>query len=374
MSFQSMKKSPIGLAIVGCGRVGRIRARCAREYPGTEWIGCCDVDKKKGQAFADEFQADFFTTDYNELLKRPEINAVVIATDEEWHARMLFAAIEGGHRILVEKPLATNAIESAKVVKAAEEAGAELLVGYTQRFRRRWLTAREHVQSGYLGEITSATTRALINRRVGIYRLSGNEDRSLLSPMVISGTHALDTVLFILGEKKTPVEVTARSVTRTMSGVGTQDATFCIFTFDDGSLWSMECSWGLPEIWPASTYSLEVGIIGTDGAITIDDTHADFILASEKPLASHRGDERYVHLLGSYPAGDVSRGQFWGPMREESNAWLAHLYTGVEMPHATGADGHRNLVLTMAADLSAKRKKSVSLPIDPEELHSELIA
>ena len=366
------KKNPIGLAIVGCGRVGEIRGRCAREYPGTEWIGCCDIDEKKGRKLAEELKADYFTTDFRELLKRSEVNASILATDEEWHAEILFASIEGKHRILVEKPLSTNAVDSAKVISAAEKEGAELLVGYTQRFRRRWLTAREHIRNGQLGEITSASTRAFVNRIVGFTRLAGNEDRSLLSPMVISGTHALDASLFMIGDEKKPMEVTSRSVTKAMAGAGTQDATFSIFTFDDGSIWSMDCSWGMPANWPASTYSLTVGIIGTEGAITIDDTHADFIMASEKPLPSHRGDERYVHLLGSYPAGDMSDGKFWGPMREETNAWLAHLYTNVKTPHATGAEGHRNLMLTMACDLSAKRKKPVFLPIEPEVLHEEL--
>ncbi|MDP7502771.1 MAG: Gfo/Idh/MocA family oxidoreductase, partial [Nitrospinota bacterium] len=241
---------------------------------------------------------------------------------------------------------------------------------------RRWFTAREHVAQGRLGDITSAATRAFVNQMVGVVRLGRNEDRSLLSPMVISGTHALDASLFILGNSKQLVEVTSRSVTRTMVGLGTQDATFNIFTFDDGSIWSMDCSWGMPINWPASTYSLTVGIIGTEGALTIDDTHADTIMATEKPLPSHRGegDKRNVHLLWSYPAGDISDGQFWGPMREESNAWLAHIYTGIKTPHATGAEGQRNLLLTMACDLSAKRKKPVVLPIEPEALHAELTA
>ena len=151
MTVSGGEKNPIGLAVVGCGRVGRIRARCAREYPGTEWLGLCDIDEKKGKAMAGEFGADFFTADFAELIKRPEVNAVIIATDEEWHAKPLWEAIAQGHRILVEKPLATSVAESARIVEAAEAAGVELLVGYTQRFRRRWLTAREHVQSGVLG-------------------------------------------------------------------------------------------------------------------------------------------------------------------------------------------------------------------------------
>ncbi|MCE2452690.1 MAG: Gfo/Idh/MocA family oxidoreductase [Nitrospinae bacterium] len=120
------EKNPIGLAIVGCGRVGRIRARCAREYPGTEWLGCCDIDEKKGKAMAEEFGADFFTTDFAELIQRPEVNAVIIATDEEWHAKPLWESIAQGHKILVEKPLATSVVESAKIVEAAEAAGVEL--------------------------------------------------------------------------------------------------------------------------------------------------------------------------------------------------------------------------------------------------------
>ena len=247
-------------------------------------------------------------------------------------------------------------------------------MGYTQRFRRRWLTAREHVQSGILGEVTSATTRALLNRQVGITRLSKNEDRSMLTPMVISGTHALDVMLFVMGPEKQPVEVVSRSISRVMTGIGTQDATFSIFTFDDGTIWSMECNWGMPTIWPASTYGVTISVVGTEGALTIDDTHADFIMASENPLASHRGEERHVHLLESYPAGDMSKGQFWGPMRDESIAWLAHVYTGTDMPHATGAEGHRNLMLCMACDLSAKRREVVKLPIDAEELEAGLKA
>ena len=372
--MSQISAKPIGLAIVGCGRGGRICGREARAYPGTQWLGLCDVDEKKGRALAEELRADFFTKDYRELLGRPEANAAVLATDENEHAATLFAAIDQGHRILAEKPLATNAGESAKIVRAAERAGVDLVVGYTQRFRRRWLAAREHVRAGQLGEITSATTRAFLNRMVAHARLAANEDRRLLSPMVISGTHALDVVLWILGDGKEPAEIYARSVAKSLRGMGAKDATFALFTFGDGAIWSFSVSWALPVLWPASTYGLEVGIVGTEGVLTIDDTHRDIVLAAEKPLKAHRGDERQVSFLESYPAGDMSDGQFWGPMKEETISWLSRIATGARTPHATAAEGHRNLMLTMACDLSAKRKRPVALPLDPEELHRELIA
>lgn len=125
----------------------------------------------------------------------------------------------------------------------------------------------------------------------------------------------------------------------------------------------------LPTHWPASVYGLEIGIVGTDGVIDIEDTHRDVILASSKPQGagySPKGftpeSARYVDFLTSYPPGDVHMGQLWGPMREETNVWFGRLYTGMATPHATPRDGHRNLVLTKAMDLLARRGAPGSCP------------
>ncbi len=74
-------RKEIGLAVVGCGTIGRIRAEFARDYPGVGWLGLCDIDEKIGRKLVEDTGADFFTTDYEELLKRPEVNAAIIATD-----------------------------------------------------------------------------------------------------------------------------------------------------------------------------------------------------------------------------------------------------------------------------------------------------
>ena len=58
----------------------------------------------------------------------------------------------------------------------------------------------------------------------------------------------------------------------------------------------------------------------------------------------------------------------WGPMREETLTWFNRLAKGFATPHATAADGHRNLLLTMAMDLSARTGRPVQLPIEPEAL------
>ncbi len=79
------KREDFGLAIVGCGTIGRIRAMFAKEYPGIGWLGLCDINPELGQKLATDAEADFFTTDFNELIARPEVSAVIIATDENHH-------------------------------------------------------------------------------------------------------------------------------------------------------------------------------------------------------------------------------------------------------------------------------------------------
>jgi myo-inositol 2-dehydrogenase / D-chiro-inositol 1-dehydrogenase len=199
-----------------------------------------------------------------------------------------------------------------------------------------------------------------------------------LTPMVVSGTHSLDMSMWLL-EGRTPVDVYARSTDVTLADLGTRDATFGVFTMDDGTLFSMNINWALPAIWPGAVYGLEIGIVGTEGVIDIEDTHRDVIVASEhgQPAGyNSRGFQssatRHVDFLGSYPPGDLSDGLLWGPMREETMSWFSRLAKGVRTPHATAAEGHRNLLLTMAMDLSARRCAPVQLPITPEELRDSL--
>jgi predicted dehydrogenase len=364
----------IGLAVIGCGTIGRVRAELARETAAVGWLGLCDVDQATVEKLAGDTSADFATTDLKELLSRPEVSAVIVATAENEHVEPILAAVELGVPLFIEKPLATDPVESERVLAAIEAAGIDAVMGYTQRFRRRFLTVKQRLRDGQIGEVTAVVTRAFMNRMVPIATLRKTDLRSVLTPMVVSGTHSLDMCMWLM-EGKHPVEVYARSVDRALHDLGTKDATFGLFTMDDGCLWSMNISWALPTVWPGAVYGLEIGIVGTKGVIDIEDTHRDVILASELPQGAgytskgYQPDaQRQVDFIGSYPPGDLSDGLLWGPMREETMSWFNRLTRGVKTPHASAADGHRNLLLTMAMDLSALLGEPVRLPIEAKDL------
>jgi hypothetical protein len=122
-------------------------------------------------------------------------------------------------------------------------------------------------------------------------------------------------------------------------------------------------------VWPGSVYSLEIGIVGTEGVLTIDDTHRDVVMATTRPQqAGYTPDTtRNVDFLESYPPGNIALGELWGPMREETNSWLGRLALGHPTPHATAAEAHNRLMLTKALDLSARRRRPVVVPITPDD-------
>jgi myo-inositol 2-dehydrogenase / D-chiro-inositol 1-dehydrogenase len=361
------KKSPkrIGLAIVGGGRVGLFRGEVAARHPMVDFIGVADLKPERLSLLKEKCKADFVTADFRELLKRSEVTAAIVSTDEHLHVEPILAACERRIDLLIEKPLATELSESRKVLEKITESGVDAVVGYTQRFRRRWLAAKEKVRTGALGDVTLVTSRAFMNRLVALDNYKRTSDPAKISPMVISGTHALDVVMWMM-EAKRPVELYARSIDRALGPICKGiDATAGTMVFEDGSLYHSVISWALPVVWPGAVYSLEVGITGTEGVLTIDDTHRDIVLATtRKQEEGYAPDsQRRVDFLGSYPPGDIALGELRGPMREETEQWLNRIAMGLPTQHATAAEAHNRLMLTKAFDLSARRKKPVSLPI-----------
>src|SRR5262249_22306585 len=205
--------------------------------------------------------------------------------------------------------------------------------------------------------------------RAAIENYKRPEDPKWISRMVIAGTDALDIVMWYM-EAKPPVECYARSIDKVL-GPAYQgiDATAGMIVFSDGSVYHLNISWALPVTWPGAVYSLEIGINGTDGVLTIDDTHRDMVLAVSAPQnEGYAPDERrLVDFMGSYPPGDMALGELRGPMREETDSWVNRMPLALPTQAAPAAEAHNRLMLTKALDLSAKRKQPVKLPLEPGE-------
>ena len=101
-------------------------------------------------------------------------------------------------------------------------------------------------------------------------------------------------------------EVYARSVDKVLGPTlrGT-DGTFGVITMTDGTISSVGCTWALPAVWPGSVYSLEIGIVGTEGVLTIDDTHRG---RGPRPPDAHQGHGPLRGKKMRHPAAHYSEG------------------------------------------------------------------
>ena len=156
----------INLGFIGTGKLIQGLYSGFAELPEVMILAGCDVDKKKIQWFKEAVEK-FYTdktgkTDYvnlvkyelyEELLERQDIDAVVVATPDHWHALASIAAIKAGKDVYCEKPLTHRVKEGRAMVNAARKYDRVVQTGSMQRSWKDFRHACELIRNGYLGEI-----------------------------------------------------------------------------------------------------------------------------------------------------------------------------------------------------------------------------
>lgn len=149
----------ITLGVIGCGGQGRWNMRDFLRQPDVQIAAVCDVyDANLNQAM--EMTDDKATRykDFRKLLERKDLDAVLIATPDHWHALPTIYACEAGKDVYVEKPLSHTLVEGRKMVEAARRNKRVVQVGTQQRSGAHFQQAVEIVRSGKLGKVTFART------------------------------------------------------------------------------------------------------------------------------------------------------------------------------------------------------------------------
>lgn len=146
------------IGVIGCNGMGWSNTRSILKMDDVDLVAINDVDQnviKKRTEDYKKFRKNKpeVYTDYRDLLRNPDIDAVIIGSPDHWHCKMMVDAVQSGKHVYVEKPLA-NSIEECKImVEAAQKTGKVVQVGQWQRSGVHYQKALEIVQSGVLGNI-----------------------------------------------------------------------------------------------------------------------------------------------------------------------------------------------------------------------------
>jgi predicted dehydrogenase len=141
----------LGIAVIGAGRIGTLRARLAAKHPSVGFMAIADLDPARAKALADTAGADFHTGDNNAAIERPEVNAVFVSTPESLHSAPVRRALELGKPVLCEKPIALSLKDADDILETLRTTGGKLRIGYSRRYKECFLRAKEQMVHGRLG-------------------------------------------------------------------------------------------------------------------------------------------------------------------------------------------------------------------------------
>lgn len=353
----------LGIAFIGAGRMGSQRASIAATHPAVRFLAIADIDPARARTVGEKVKADLCSGDNLEVISRPEVNAVVVSTPEHDHTRAVLQALELGKPVLVEKPLALALDDARKIAAAVRDARGDLFVGYTKRYTRSYILAKEYIARGCLGKMLGATTR-VYNSRAQAFQILKRSPHA--SPVLDVLTYYVDLVCWFFAGNA-PTEVVARGQKGVFKDAGydADDVTWAIVTFADGAVVNLGVDYALPEKYPTLGQSPRMEILGTEGVIFLDEEHKEHIIYSNKGV-SHGyvpGHDVNMAFLGTSSSGDYALGDFWGPQADETRGWLDYLSTGRPCILPRPEEALRTLEVTLAIERAVQTKQSITLPL-----------
>lgn len=278
-----MNKIKIG--IIGVGGIAQFHIAAYRNNPDVELYAFCDINPVRLEEQGKKHGISRLYTDVNAMLSAlPELDAVSVCTWNCAHASCSIAALKAGKNVLCEKPMAMNDAEAADMIKAAEESGKLLMIGFVRRFGNDMTILKEFIDADYFGELYySKVTYMRRNGNPGGW--FGDKARSGGGPLIDLGVHVIDFARYAMGNPK-PVSVYASTFyklgnrpdlktsvayssvdSETNDICDVEDLAVAMIRFDNGAVLNLETSFCL-NMKEDSRSSIE--LFGTKAGAKID--------------------------------------------------------------------------------------------------------
>jgi UDP-N-acetyl-2-amino-2-deoxyglucuronate dehydrogenase len=315
-----MSVKRVGVAIVGCGAMGRVHAAIASGIQSIDVVAIVDAALPAAQRLADDFEraglprpADCQSLDA--ALSLPSVDLVVITTPSGLHVSQASDALDAGRHVLIEKPLDVELPRArvfAERARIAADAGLVASVVSQHRFDGASLVVAHALASGSLGQITTAIASTAWWRPQSYYDLAawrGTWEMDGGGALMNQGVHNVDLLLSFLGR---PIEVFGQTALLSHSRIEVEDAACAVVTFASGALATVH---GTTAAYPGLATRLH--LMGSKGSAVIEDDNLTYF---------HEADDSDVGPMGLLVAE--------GNKASEALAGVAHptIRLGLELP------------------------------------------
>ena len=271
--------------IIGC-KMGLSHALGLRACNRGRLVAICDTNEEILTRAMETLglEAENCYSDYNDLLKRDDIDVVIVATPDFLHLEHVVATLEAGKHVLCEKPMAMTIEECKEMIEASERTGKKLMVGQICRYAPGFMKAKEIIDRGDIGELFFVESEYAHD-----YSFSPGVDNwrkdpvRLREPALGGGCHAVDLLRWVAGD---PYEVSAFSNRKVLKDWPVDDCTVGIMKFPDDVIGKVMVSIGCKR-----NYTMRSVFYGTEGTI-IADNQSSFITVYKDRIGS---DESVFH-------------------------------------------------------------------------------
>jgi predicted dehydrogenase len=340
---------PLRMAIIGAGWFGR-EAHLANltRMDDVELVAACsndESDRAKVKAAAPSVEV---AADWQEIVQRPDLDAVIVSVPNYLHCEVAVAAFEAGKHVFCEKPLGLNVEQCDRIIAAAERAGKVLQVGHEMRYQRLYRHMRELVDRGQIGSVQLMWCREFR----GPMRLGWRASESLTGGTLLEkNCHHFDLFNWFLGR---PLRVAAIGGRNVLVDREVFDNAMVIVEYEGGRRAVLELCLFAPY-----GGEIEIGVAGDRGRI---DTYSQ---AWRLTLQRFDVDERLELAVGEDPveaafvdaAGQVNRGVY-AELRE-----FIHCCRMGERPLVDGQAGRASVAVSVAAQESIRSGQVVTLEL-----------
>jgi predicted dehydrogenase len=226
----------LGVAIVGCGLIGRKRVQALGE---ARLVACVDVALDRARALASLVPDATAGTDLQAVLQRDDVHIVIVSATNNSLAKITEQAVRAGKHVLVEKPAARKTQELEAVLAACKDSNSLVRVGFNHRYHPALMKAHELLEAQALGELMFVRARYGHGGRIGYDKeWRANPELSGGGELIDQGVHLIDLSRWILGDF-TRIHGIARTFYWDMS---VDDNAFALLETADGKVAFLHCS------------------------------------------------------------------------------------------------------------------------------------
>ena len=249
------------LGLIGAGGIGQLHLKHALMLAGAEVAAVADtaksaLEKAKAMGVKNTY------TDYTELLKNPQIDAVIIALPTHLHLKCARQAAEAKKDIFLEKTIAVTVEEAKEVISAVQRSSVKLMLGYPMRFNQHFLKLKADMADGLIGDVENAHA-IYVCAGPFVHRADGHSpapvpdwwfSTALAGGGVLTdlGCHIINLLRMLFGEI---VDIKGQFGYR--YGMDFEDSAMCLARFTSGSLAAINVGWYAQE------YLLRLDVLGS---------------------------------------------------------------------------------------------------------------